>query len=214
MIAKTTLTVLLTLLTLTVVVSATFADEKFDRIMYGGDFYDKERQITYWGIAGLTISDYHSGSGDAEDLKLVVKNPNERFRSPSPNAELLSHFTQAFKRYFGDLPFNDLEKGRHERFSKFYEQHQKLDHSEFRERWTAAEEARRRSLYGGRAGAVECSVAVKRRAFPVLYEARCGISADDDLGSRSWREAKDIGFSSPEHIAGEIKAALSELLKG
>ncbi len=68
-------------------------------------------------------------------------------------------------------------------------------------------------MYGGRAGALYCHVRVKRRGFPVLYEVRCSISAESDLGYDRFNEKRDLGFSSPEHIGGEIKTALTEMLK-
>ncbi|MGH2359830.1 MAG: hypothetical protein ACRDGM_04715, partial [bacterium] len=44
------------------------------------------------------------------------------------------------------------------------------------------------------------------------YTINCNISAENDLRSTSWDEVRDIGFSSPEHITGEIKRAITEML--
>jgi len=46
---------------------------------------------------------------------------------------------------------------------------------EFRERRPAAELARRRSLYGGQAGAMHCDIRVKRRIL-VVYTIACDIA--------------------------------------
>jgi len=51
--------------------AATRDPDETDRMLYGSDLYDKEREITYWGRAEMTISDYKYGLGDAEFLKLV-----------------------------------------------------------------------------------------------------------------------------------------------
>ena len=182
----------------------------YDAIRYGSESYDKEREITYWGQAHFSVSDYESGSGDAEYLKLTEKDAN-LLRERAPSQDLQKHFLGGFKKYFGDLPFNDLEKGWRERYEKFFEQDKGDTGKDRFDRFEAAEEARRRALYGGRAGAIYCHVQVKRRAFPILYEIRCSLSAE--LRYESWREKKDIGFSSPEHIAGEIKQAITQKLK-
>jgi len=111
------------------------------------------------------------------------------------------------------LPFHDVKKGWDERLGKFQRENRERDISQVWEEFAATEEARRRALYGGRAGAIYCHIRVKRRKFPVLYEIRCSISAENDLRYASWREEKDIGFSSPEHIDGEIKTAITAMLK-
>jgi hypothetical protein len=193
-------------------------EERLNRIKYGSDYYDKYREITYWGIADLRISDHRYGTGDAERLKLVVKDKTFEYRRlPAP--EVREHFLKEFRRLFSDVPFNDLEVGRDERWAKFSAENRKLmegSGSEFRERWQASEQARRRALYGGRAGAIYCDISVKRQEFPIVYTSACVISADDDLRPYFPHKPEmgaDIGFSSPEHIAGEIKRTLSELLK-
>ncbi len=184
------------------------SNEEADRIHYGGDWYDNHREITYWGQLHLGIMDYHYGSDDAKHLKLVVK---EKKLEGRPRDDIQLYFMNEFKKFFGDLPFRDLDQGRDERFRKFLDERLgQFSHDDY-EQFEASEEARRRSLYGGRAGAIFCNLRVKRSEFPVLYVIECSLSAD--LRYDHSTEVRDIGFSSPEHIAGEIKRALTDKLK-
>ena len=197
----------------------TDADERRDRIRYGSKYDDKYREITYWGTAEINVSDHRYGTGDAERLRLKVKDTTDKYGRLIVVPEIREHFLKEFRRLFGDLPFNNLETGRNERWDKFYAENRKLADApggEFRERWEAAEQARRRALYDGRAGAIYCNIKLKRHQFPVVYTIACVISAEDDLHpyfSDTPESGADIGFSSPEHIAGEIKRALTEMLK-
>jgi len=196
-------------------------DERLERIRWGSDFYKEYREIKYWGIARLFVGDFESGAGDAEHLKLVVKETQSKFPRAVPSSDLRQHFMAEFKRLFGDIPFNDLGRGEDQRFQKFRETNRDLleeNPAAFRERWQAEEEAYRRSLYVGRAGALYCDVEVHRRTFPVLYLMSCNVSAQDDLFhlafrlSPDWDTAKVMGFGSPDNIAGIIKRSLTELL--
>lgn len=184
------------------------ADDQFDRIIYGSDRFNNMREITYWGIARLDVYDYEYGTGDAAMLKLTVK----RGYSEEPSPTLKNHFLQEFKRLFGALPFHDLNEGRAERFTKFDRENRPLGKDTY-EGFRAAEEARRKALYPGRAGAVDCTINVKRRNFPILYEARCGLSGDDDFFQSRYDEAKDLGFSTPEHIEKELMRVVTMLLE-
>jgi len=193
--------------------------EDIDRITYGSQYFAKYREVTYWGIARLTVSDYKHGSGDASRLGLVRKEGVDPLAREYPSTRLRQHFMKEFRRFFAGLPFHDLDEGRDARWGQFYKEHEAefpKAGNDLREKWNALEEARRRSLYVGRAGAIYCSVAVKRATFPVLYEVECSMSADDEL--RPYiidREAskKDIGFSSPDHAAGEVAKGLSAILE-
>jgi len=192
--------------------------DHIDRITYGSERFSKYREITYWGIASLTVSDYKYGSGDVSRSGLVRKESGGPLPREYPSTRLQQHFMREFRRLFADLPFHDLDDGRDARWGQFYKEHERefaKAGNDLREKWKALEEARRQSLYGGRAGAIYCSVAVKRASFPILYEMQCSMSAEDDLrphivGSDDFE--KDIGFSSPDHIAGEIEKGLSAML--
>jgi hypothetical protein len=193
---------------------AAFAEDKqeeIERIRWSGDYYDKYRQIAYWGYATLMISDYKYGTRDAERLKLIVKGKD--YQSDLTTPAIKDHFDREFRRYFGDIPFNDLDHGRDGRLNRHLKEMGNLPIGESRDRWEAAELARRRALYQGNAGALHCQVEVKRDSFPVLYKAACNISAYEDLRPSPVDEAHDLGFSSPEHIAGEIRRSLTELLR-
>jgi hypothetical protein len=181
---------------------------EFDRRWYTSDLYDKFREVTYWGKAHLGISDYDYRSGDAEALKLTVK--KDKYIS-APRSDLLVHFVTEFTRIFNDLPFRDVDAGSDERFQKFLRENPS-EHDGV-EKFFAAEEARRKALYGGRAGAVYCNIQIKRRLFPVLYEIGCSMNADDQLRYSQAQEKKTIGYSTPEFIDKEIKNAVIDLLK-
>jgi hypothetical protein len=197
------------------------SSEQFDAVMYGGESYNEWRQITYWGRVVLSISDYEYGLGDSEYLKLIVKDKTKPYSSDRPRDDIEKHFLTEFKSLFGDLPFNDLDKDRDKREEQFrrdnpnldYVRNRNVDIAQAMEAFNAAELARRNALYGGRAGALYCHIRVKRRSFPVLYEIRCSISGEEDLRYASWRESKDIGFSTPEHIDKEIKQAITRMLE-
>src|SRR5947209_17845682 len=104
----------------------TDADERWDRIKYGSKYNDKYREITYWGMAVVRVRDYRYGTGDAEHLRLLVKDkadPSSYARVVTP--EIREHFLKEFQRLFGDLPFNDLQIGERERFMKFYQENKR-----------------------------------------------------------------------------------------
>jgi hypothetical protein len=196
--------------------------EKADKVLYGSDIYDDYRKITYWAGVYLSIGNYHYNDGDVEDLKLVVKDKTKRFGRDNPRDDIKQHLMHEFKRLFVDdfkLPFHDDQIGYEERFKKFFSENRGLigkSGSDFHEKWVATEVARRRALYGGHPGSISCNIKVKRRDFPVLYEIRCSISAKESLEHSPWYErveGEDLGFSSPEHIVGELKTAITEMLK-
>ncbi len=164
----------------------------------------------------LSIDDYHYNSGDAEYLGLIVKDKIEKVEKYNPRDDIKQHFMGEFKRLFIEkfnLPFHDSMKGEKERFDKFVRENPKPDVSSWIEKWKATEVARRRSLYGIHPGSIFCNIKVKRRNFPVLYEISCSVSAKEDLSYDRWFESRDIGFSSQEHINGELKTAITEILK-
>lgn len=197
------------------------SSEEIDAITYGSKTYDDERQISYWGIVSLSLSDYNNGLGDAEFLKLVVRDKTKFITSDIPRDDIKKYFLTEFRRLFGDLTFHDLEEGRDNRLQQFLRDNPQLDFiknpnldiGDFHDAFKAAELARRKALYGGHAGALYCRVGVKRRTFPVLYEIKCTISGEEDLRYASWTEEKDIGFSTPEHIDKEIKQAITRMLE-
>jgi hypothetical protein len=191
--------------------TATRDPEEMDKIIYGAEGYNDYREITYWGLAEFTIRDYHYQTRDAEALKLVVKQGGIQQDPPRP--DLRDHFIQEFRKFFGDLPFRDVKAGWDERFYKFQRENGGQFTPELMDKFEATEEARRRALYGGRAGAFYCHVRVKRRVFPVLYEIRCSMSAANDLSYLPFREAQDIGFGTPELIDREIKTAVTAMLE-
>lgn len=203
-------------------------EEKFDRIKYESDYYDNERKITYLGAISLSIYDYTTlfddfSEKDSEFLKLIVKEKDTtKFLVPStrPRDDINLHFLAEVKRLFRDLPFHDLSEGRGKRLEQFRRDNPEWDYGKPNvgygqaiDAFNAAELARRNALYGGRAGAVFCAVRVKRRTFPVLYEIGCTISGEDDLRQTLWREERDIGFSTPEHVDKELKQAITRMLE-
>lgn len=190
--------------------------EEKDKRIYGSEFYDDYRKITYWGSVYLSIRDYHYNSGDAEYLELIVKDKTKKVETYNPRDDIKQHFMGEFKRLFVEkfnLPFHDTEKGRDERFEKFFRENPRDDVSSLHEKWMASEVARRRSLYGGHPGSILCNIKAERRKFPVLYEISCSVSAKEDLSYDRWFESENIGFSSQEHINGELKTAITEILK-
>lgn len=191
--------------------------EEMDKSSYESDRYDNYRKITYWGRALLVIRDYQYGSGDAEYLKLVVRDRTKKIEKYNPREDMKQHFMGEFKRLFVErfkAPFYDDEIGYDERFKKFSSENKELNILDLFEKWKAYEVARRRAQYGGHPGSIFCRIAIKRRNFPVLYEIECNMSAKEDLWDDPWDSGKkDIGFSSPEYIDGELKNAITEMLK-
>jgi hypothetical protein len=190
--------------------------EEAEKLIYGSDRYDGYRKITYWGRAYLSIYDYHYKSEDVEHLKLIVKDKTKKIESDSPREDIKQHFMGEFKNLFIEkfgLPFHDNEIGYNERLEKVLRENRELSDPDFYEKFVANEVARRRAQYGGNPGSVFCHIQVKRRTFPVLYTIRCCISAEEDLSYSRRVEKEDIGFSSPEYIGGELKAAITQMLK-
>lgn len=195
------------------------SSDEIDAIMYGGESYKDYRQITYWGVASLSLRDYEYGSGDSESLNLIVKQKTSSISEENLRDDIQKHFLTEFKRLFGDLPFHDLNEGRVKREEQFRRDNPQWDYLKtgavipFLDAFNAAELARRNALYGGRAGGMFCNVRVKRRTFPVLYESKCSISVEEELRYAFWRESVDIGFSTPELIDKEIKQAITRMLE-
>jgi hypothetical protein len=204
-----------------------------DTFLYKGDLYDPHREISYWGVVQMFLEDYRVGhlggrSADARALGLL-SNQEINYRFPV-REDLQAHFMDEFRRTFQDLPYHDVREGRSDRRRQFTSQYPvssgmvgfaEMDARE--KKWDSYEAAALRALHGGRGGAVLCGVWVKRREFPVLYEISCGVSPDVAAliyperhyayGRGRVGDFSDIGFSTPDHIAGEIKVAASEMLK-
>lgn len=179
------------------------------------DFYclgsfDEYRKIKYWAARSVSIGDYKCQSGDARYLKLTVDNIEAK--KEEPIKEILDHFNKEFLRVLkGSLPCHDVHEGRDKRFKEAYDKHGRSDN--FFEIWQAQEEARRKSLYGPDPGAVYCLIAVNRREFPVLYEMKTSVVANKALRNYENSQEKDIGFSTPELIIGELKQTMTSQLE-
>jgi len=111
----------------------------------------------------------------------------------------------------GTLPFYDAELGHNERFMAAFKKFGKQEN--FLNIWQAQEEARRNSLYGPNPGALYCIIKVDRREFPILYEMTCTIVANKDLWNRNGLKKEKIGYSTHEHIIGELKHSITQLLE-
>ncbi len=203
---------LLLVLSLPASVLAQVTCDLSDQARYRHDHYANYREVTYWGRATIDVYDLRFDSKDAESLGLVVPEKGELPNWPhmvvAPNIQ--EHFNVTFKKLFADLPFRNVDEGRTDRVKKIL---QARKYNVQTEEIEAAEQARWRALYGGRPAALTCAAKIKRKTFPVLYELRCGMSARDDLWVSHFDEVQDIGYSSPEHIAGELKQAVTEQLQ-
>jgi hypothetical protein len=123
------------------------SDEERDRFLYSRSFYDKYRNITYWAVVDLSINDYHYGSGDAEYLKIVIKDSPKAVRY-TPVSEIQTHFMNEFKNHFGPFgfPFYDTRKGWEERLAKFQKEVVKGGSlADYIDQFKTWEEARRNS---------------------------------------------------------------------
>jgi hypothetical protein len=180
--------------------------------IYCYNSYDEYRQIKYWGRICVSVGDYNYNSGDSEYLNLTYKNSKKRYLEETKK-EIVAHFDKEFERLIkGNLPFHNTEEGRDERFAELYKKFGDSDN--FIEILQAQEEARRNSLYGENPGAVYCIIKIDRRDFPVLYEMECNIIANKDLMNRGGLvEERKLGYSTPEHIVGELKNSISKLLE-
>jgi hypothetical protein len=184
--------------------------ENHDKFIYSSDAFDKYRSIKYWARVSISIVDYKYNSGDAEFLKLSFTDPYNK-SSKFPAIPILNHFNNEFIRLIkGGLPIIDTDKGREERIKSFLQKKKDFDFDEY----TAYEEARRESIFGKNPGAIYCIIRISRREFPVLYEISTNIIANKDLSNYgSLLSEKDIGFSTPEHIEGELKRVITEHLE-
>jgi hypothetical protein len=101
-------------------------------------------------------------------------------------------------------------KGREERMSDFWKKKGKVDIDDMDE-FQAQEEDRRNSPYGKHPGAVYCLIKISRREFPILYEIVSRIVVNKDLRNAGGEiEEYNLGFSTPEHIEGGLKQAITE----
>jgi hypothetical protein len=183
-----------------------------DKDIYCYDSYDEYRQIKYWAKKHVSVSDYNYKSGDAKYLNLTYAIP-DKIAGEETNKEIVAHFDKEFGRLIkGNLPYHDTSEGREKRFNELYSKFSKSDN--FFEIVQAQEEARRTSLYGPNPGAIYCIIKIERHEFPVLYEMECNIVANKDL--RNYRDGigeKKLGYSTPEHISGELKQSLTKQLE-
>lgn len=178
---------------------------------YCFDSYDEYREMRYWAKASLTIYDYQSKSGDVVFLNLIDPK-NSKSLMYAPNEKLQKHFNNAFASYVkGKLPFHNTDEGRDERFAELYKKYGKDD--DFFDMLQAYEEARRESEYGSNPASLYCSIKVKRRDLPVLFEIKCNITTNMNLTNYNGLKEVDIGYSTAEHIEGTIKRMLTEHLK-
>ena len=174
------------------------------------EYYDKFRQMGYWASKVVSVSDYESGSGDAKLLKLVHESPDGILAKEA--SELIDHFSVEFERLVkGNIPFHDVAEGRDVRIKKALREYGGKHN--FLEIFEAEEEARRRSLYGPYPGALYCFVRVDRHDFPVLYETECSIVANKSLYNIGGLRKGQLGYSSPEHIMGELKYSITMQLE-
>ena len=183
-----------------------------DDFLYSPEFYDEYRQIKYWANISIFIGDYNYKSGDAQYLNLSQPDAEKSHRE-MPSKSIVDHFNQEFNRVMkGDLPFYDTVTGKKDRLDDFFKKKKKVDVDDIDE-FKAHEEARRNSKYGKNPGAVYCIISISRREFPVLYEIKTSIVARKDLVNRGGIEERNLGFSTPEHIDGELKRAITEHLE-
>lgn len=174
------------------------------------EFFDEYREIKYWARAYVSVTDYHYGSKDARYLNLTYEG-DDRFPKEKTSKSIVDHFNKEFVRLIKrNIPFHDTQKGYYERFKNFAKKHK---NDPYYEKFSAHEEARRRSLFGSNPGAVFCIIKVSRKKFPILYEIESSIIAREDLINRGGLEEDNLGFSTPEHIEGELKRAITQQLE-
>lgn len=182
-----------------------------DEDPYCWELFDKYREIKYWAEAGVSVTDYHFGSKDSRYLNLTYEE-DDRFPIGETSKSIVDHFNKEFVRLIKrNLPFHDTVKGSYERFKSFQKKHK--NDPVLYEKFEAHEEARRRSLFGSNPGAVFCYIQVSRKKFPILYEIECSIIAREDLINEGGLEEKNLGFSTLEHIEGELKRAITQQLE-
>lgn len=178
--------------------------------IYCMEFYDEYRDIKYWAKRTVSIWDYQYKSGDANYLNLTHDALGEFI--DKTDKHIVAYFDQQFLTYVqGNLPFHDTEAGLNDRSNKALKEYGTNEH--FYEIFQAQEEARRNALYGPNPGAVYCHVRIERREFPVLYEMKCTVVANEKLMNRGGITEKKLGYSTPEHIVGELKNAISQQLQ-
>jgi len=178
---------------------------------YCYDSYDEYRQIKYWAKRHISVSDYSYKSGDSNYLNLTYRDNKKKKFGEETSKELIEHFNKEFDRLIkNSLPYHDTDAGRNKRFKELYKKYGEQDN--FLDILQAQEEARRNSLYGTNPGAIFCLIKIERREFPVLYEMNCSIVANKELWNRGGLEENKIGFSTPEHILGELKHSITQEL--
>ncbi len=181
-----------------------------DQEVYCMDFYDEYRNINYWAKKVIFARDYQYNSGDANYLNVTHDVP-DKFMDEI-DTELVTHFDQEFQNLLqGSIPFHDAEQGHDERWNQAIREYGVSDN--LFEMFEAQEEARRNALYGPNPGAAYCHIRIERRDFPVLYEMECTVVANAQLRNRGGINEQKLGYSTPEHIIGELKNSVSEQLQ-
>lgn len=181
-----------------------------DQDIYCWELYNKYREIDYWAKRVIFVRDYQYGSGDASYLNLVHDVPDELM--DEVDKRIVDYFGQEFRNHIlRNIPFHDAEEGRDDRWDTAWNKYGDNEH--FYEMFEAEEEARRNALYGSNPGAVYCHIRIERRQFPVLYEMECTIVANAQLVNRGGITKEKLGFSTPEHIIGELMNSISEQLQ-
>ena len=182
--------------------------------IYASDYFDKYRQIQYWGAVVVSINDYNYGSEDTQFLKLTHRDANKKYPSYTTSKSIVEHFNQEFNRLIKhNLPFHDTREGIRERIDEFINKKKDAAVDNLDE-FDAQEEARRNALYGKHPGGVFCVISVSRTEFPILYEIETTIVANIEIRNSSTGEReKNLGFSTPDHIEEELKRAITDHLE-
>lgn len=176
---------------------------------YCHGMFDSYRQIDYWAKKYISVLYYEHNSGDSAYLGLTHSVPGGI--TDEVDRRIVDHFELEISRLIkGNLPFHDTETGWNDRLSEAMNKHK--GHENVFDIFLAEEEARRNSLYGPNPGAIFCLVRIARRDFPVLYEMECSIVANKRLLNRNGLTEKQLGYSTPEYVSGEIRNSLTRQL--
>ncbi len=180
--------------------------------------YNKFREIKYWGAIRIELYDFNLGSNDTNVLNLHDINHNFNGAYWIPKREMRDWFrSEVNKTLIGNIPFHDADQGASERLGEILKQC-KGDHKSIYDamnEYRLEERFRRQKLYGDNPGVIYCRIRVKRNEFPVLFDIKLSIGADNDMKNDepSLLTVEDMGYSTPENIETEIKKSITAKLK-
>lgn len=177
--------------------------------IYCDDANDTYRQIQFWAEKSLFIGDYTFGSGATKHLNLEQVDADQSLETP--HAKISAHFDREFNRLIkGSLPYYDTSKIGEKVLAEITVKHR--DDDNLFEIANIEKMVRIKKLYGDNPAAFFCSIYLERFDYPILYEMRCTIVANEYLANIDEIYVERIDYSSPEKLVDNISNLMTSVM--